>query len=113
MANAVSLDDRIRTQAVDWDRDLTVQPDAVVSKTLLDKKSGTITVFAFDKGQALSEHTAPYDAFVHVLYGAMQVTLEGKPVRVDQGESLIMPAHAPHALEAVEPARMLLVMIRS
>ncbi|NQT24223.1 cupin domain-containing protein [candidate division KSB1 bacterium] len=113
MTDKQPLEQRIREQAINWNNDLTAQSDAIVSKTLVEQKTGTITVFAFDKGQALSEHTAPFDAFVHILSGTMKITLAGKPITVNQGESLIMPANIPHALEAGEPARMLLVMIRS
>jgi quercetin dioxygenase-like cupin family protein len=113
MSDKQPLEKRIREQSINWDNDLTVQSDAIVSKTLIEQKSGTITVFAFDEGQALSEHTAPFDAFVHILSGKMMITLDGKPIVVNQGESLIMPANIPHALEAGEPTRMLLVMIRS
>lgn len=107
------LEERIREQAVPWARELEVQPDGIVSKALIDRKTGTITVFAFDDGQALSEHSAPYDAFVHILSGRMTIELAGNPVEVGEGESLIMPADVPHALTANGPTRMLLVMIRS
>ena len=72
-----------------------------------------MTVFAFDDGQALSEHSAPFDAYVHILSGEMEITLAGKPVSVRAGQSLIMPADVPHALTARGETRMLLVMIRS
>ena len=88
------------------------QDDAVVSKTLLDKKTGTITLFAFDKGQALSEHTAPFDAFVSVLDGSVEITISGKPSQLGPGEMIIMPANEPHALKALSRFKMLLVMIR-
>ncbi|MBN1781851.1 cupin domain-containing protein [bacterium] len=113
MSEKKSLETRIREQAVAWTDELSVQSDAIVSKTLIEQKTGTITVFAFDKGQALSEHSAPFDAFVHILSGQMTVTLSGQPVHVREGQSLIMPAGVPHALYADESARMLLVMIRS
>jgi quercetin dioxygenase-like cupin family protein len=89
------------------------QQDSVVSKTLLEKKTGTVTLFAFDKGQGLSEHTTPYDALVCVLDGAVEIKISGEPTIVRQGEMLIMPANDPHALRAVEPFKMMLVMIRS
>jgi len=113
MPNQQPLETRIREQSINWNDELNAQSDAIVSKTLVDQKTGTITVFAFDQGQSLSEHTAPFDAFVHILSGQMKIRLNGNPVTVNQGESLIMPADIPHALEAVEPTRMLLVMIRS
>ncbi|HDQ46199.1 MAG TPA: cupin domain-containing protein [bacterium] len=112
MTDKSTLEARIRRQPVRWEEELTVQSDAVVSKTLMDRKTGTVTVFAFDRGQALSEHTAPFDAFVHILSGGMKIMLGGTPHLLKAGESLIMPADIPHALEATEPTRMLLVMIR-
>jgi quercetin dioxygenase-like cupin family protein len=89
------------------------QPNSVVSRTLIDKPVGTVTLFAFDKGQGLSEHTAPYDALVQVIDGEVEITVSGRPSRVKQGEILIMPADKPHALKAVSPFKMLLIMIKS
>ncbi|MDI6757156.1 MAG: cupin domain-containing protein [Endomicrobiia bacterium] len=89
------------------------QSSAVVSKTLIEKKTGTVTLFAFDKGQGLSEHTAPFDAMVYVLDGAVEITISGKPVIARQGEMIIMPAHEPHALKGIERFKMMLTMIRS
>jgi quercetin dioxygenase-like cupin family protein len=86
--------------------------DSIVSKTILDKPVGTITLFAFDKGQKLSEHTAPYDAVVQVLDGAAQLTIGGKDVKVSAGEIIIMPANIPHAVTAEENFKMLLTMIK-
>ncbi len=87
--------------------------DAVVSKTVLDKPTGTITLFAFDKGQGLSEHTAPYDAVVVVLDGSAKLTIGGKAQSVCAGQIIIMPADVPHAVYAHERFKMLLIMIRS
>jgi len=89
------------------------QEGSVVSRTLIDKKAGTVTLFAFDEGQGLSEHTAPYDAMVQILEGEATVTISGKSVIVKQGEMTIMPAAKPHALSAVTRFKMLLTMIRS
>jgi quercetin dioxygenase-like cupin family protein len=89
------------------------QPGAVVSRTLVDKAVGTITLFAFAEGQGLSEHTAPYDAFVTVLDGEAEITIGGEPHRVAAGEMVIVPAHRPHFLRAVTQFKMLLVMIRA
>lgn len=89
------------------------QPGAVVSRTLIDKKIGTLTLFAFDDGQGLSEHTAPYDAFVQVVDGAADVTIAGRDHRVTAGQMIIMPANIPHSLRAAGPFKMLLVMIRA
>ena len=87
--------------------------DSIVSKTILDKPVGTITLFAFDKGQKLSEHTAPYDAVVQVIDGSAQLTIGGEDVRVLAGEIIIMPANVPHAVAALEKFKMLLTMIRA
>jgi quercetin dioxygenase-like cupin family protein len=89
------------------------QPGAVVSKTLVQKKAGTVTLFAFDKGQGLSEHTAPYDATVLVLDGDAEISIAGEKHAVGRGEMLIMPANVPHALDAAAPFKMLLIMVRS
>ena len=89
------------------------QIGSVVSKTLIKKKVGTITLFAFDEGEGLSEHTAPYDAFVNILDGEVEITISGKPFHLSQGEMIIMPANEPHALQAVKRFKMMLVMIRS
>ena len=89
------------------------QEASVVSKTLLEKETGTITLFAFDKGQGLSEHTAPFDAMVCVLDGVAEIAITGRRVTVRQGEMLIMPANQPHALKAVERFKMMLTMIKS
>jgi len=86
---------------------------SVVSRTLVDKKTGTVTLFAFAKGQGLSEHTAPFDAMVYILDGASEIIIAGKPFAVKAGEMLIMPANEPHALKAIERFKMMLIMIRS
>ena len=89
------------------------QEGSVVSRTIIDKKTGTITLFAFDENQGLSEHTAPYDAMVYVLEGEVEITISGKPLRLKQGEMTIMPANEPHALTAKTKFKMLLTMIKS
>lgn len=89
------------------------QDGSVVSKTLIDKKIGTLTLFSFDSGQGLSEHTAPYDAFVQVVDGEAEVTIGGQNHVVGAGQMIIMPANKPHSLQAVKPFKMLLVMIRA
>jgi len=86
--------------------------DSVVSKTLLDKKNGTLTLFAFDAGQGLSEHTSPYDATVQVLDGEAELTIGGKPLIARAGDLTIMPAGVPHAVRANRRFKMLLIMIR-
>ena len=86
---------------------------SVVSKTLIDKKIGTVTMFSFGAGQGLSEHTVPYDAFVQIVDGEAEVTINGEPHTVTAGQMIIMPANIPHELKAVKPFKMLLVMIRA
>ncbi len=90
-----------------------VQDGAVVSRTLVDHETGTVTVFAFDEGQGLSEHTAPYDALVYVVEGTLSIRISGRPVTVGEKQIVVMPADEPHALTAETRCRMLLVMIRS
>ena len=87
--------------------------DSIVSKTILDKPVGTITLFAFDRGQKLSEHTAGYDAVVQIIDGLAQLTIGGEDVRVSDGDIIIMPANVPHAVAAEEKFKMLLTMIRA
>jgi quercetin dioxygenase-like cupin family protein len=87
--------------------------DSIVSKTILDKPVGTITLFAFDKGQKLSEHTAPYDAVVQVVDGSARLTIGGEDVKALAGEIIVMPANVPHAVGADEKFKMLLTMIRA
>ena len=89
------------------------QKHSVVSKQILNKKSGTLTLFAFDKGEGLSEHTAPYDASVMILDGKATIMIDGKPHKLKKGEMIIMPANIPHSLKAIEHFKMLLIMIRS
>ena len=86
--------------------------DSIVSKTILDKPTGTITLFSFDKGQKLSEHTSPYDAVVQVLDGQGSLTIGGDIQQVPAGEIIVMPANVPHAVYAEERFKMLLTMIR-
>ncbi len=92
---------------------ISYQPGAVVSRTILDKKAGTITVFSFDEGEGLSEHTAPFDATVLILDGEAEITIDGDPIRAMAGEMVIMPADRPHALRAITPFKMMLIMIRA
>jgi quercetin dioxygenase-like cupin family protein len=89
------------------------QARAIVSREVLKKKTGTVTLFAFDAGQGLSEHTAPFDALVHVLDGEAEIAISGKAHRVKSGEMILMPAGEPHALKAVRRFKMMLTMIRS
>lgn len=89
------------------------QVDAIVSRTLIDKNAGTITVFAFAEGQKLSEHTAPFDAMVHIMDGNCEVTISGKAHQLKAGDMIIMPANKPHGIKATKNFKMLLIMIRS
>lgn len=102
----------IRGQVIHLADGVEYAADSVVSKTLLDKAAGTLTLFAFDKGQGLSEHTAPYDATVQILDGEAEITIGGSPRMVRAGQMVIMPAHVPHALRAHGRFKMLLIMIR-
>ena len=88
------------------------QPGSVVSRTLIDKSVGTVTVFAFDSGQGLSEHTAPFDALVQIIDGTADITIAGSVHTVREGEMIIMPANKPHSLKANPQFKMLLIMIR-
>ena len=89
------------------------QEGAVVSRTLINRATGTVTLFAFDEGQGLSEHTAPFDALAHLLEGEAEIVVSGKPLLTQAGEAVLMPAHQPHSLKALTKFKMLLTMIRS
>lgn len=89
------------------------QGGSVVSKTLVNKPAGTITLFAFDVGQGLSEHTAPFDAMAYILDGEAEIIISGKPHQVKKDEMIIMPANEPHALKAIKEFKMMLIMIKS
>jgi len=89
------------------------QEQSVVSKTLIEKQTGTVTLFAFGEGQGLSEHTAPFDAMVYVMDGEAEIKISGELYILKQGEMIIMPANEPHALKAVKRFKMMLTMIRS
>jgi quercetin dioxygenase-like cupin family protein len=100
-------------RAQDLDGLVEYAPDSIVSKTILDKPVGTITLFAFDEGQQLSEHTAPYDAVVQVIDGRGRLMIGGKDVGVSAGEIVIMPGNVPHSVTADERFKMLLIMVRA
>jgi quercetin dioxygenase-like cupin family protein len=89
------------------------QEGAVVSRTLVNRATGTVTLFAFDEDQGLSEHTAPFDAVAHLLEGEAEISVAGKPLRAAAGEAVLMPANQPHSLKALSRFKMLLTMIRS
>ncbi len=103
----------IVSQVINLKESVDYQAGSVVSKTLIGKKSGTATLFAFDAGQGLSEHTAPYDALVHIVDGEAEITISGVSYTVKEGEIIIMPANEPHALTAQKAFKMMLVMIKS
>ncbi len=86
---------------------------SIVSRTLVDSDEGTLTLFAFDKGQSLSEHTTPFDAYVSVLEGSVELTIGGEEILAEAGRLVLMPADVPHALRAPEPMKMMLAMIRA
>lgn len=92
---------------------LKYQSDAVVSRQIIKKNTGNVTLFAFDKDQGLSEHTAPFDALVYIVDGRAEIRIEGKPAVVKKGQMIILPANKPHALKAVQKFKMLLIMIRA
>jgi quercetin dioxygenase-like cupin family protein len=89
------------------------QPGSVVSREILKKPTGRVTLFAFDADEGLTEHTSPFDALVQILEGEAEITISGKPHPVSQGELILMPAGQPHALKAITPFKMILTMIRS
>lgn len=89
------------------------QTGSVVSRQVMKKDTGTVTVFAFAEGEGLSEHTAPFDALVHILDGAAEVTIAGTPFRLAAGDAIVLPAHRPHSLRAVLAFKMMLTMIRT
>ncbi|NOS84904.1 MAG: cupin domain-containing protein [Ignavibacteria bacterium] len=101
------------TEKINLNKLLEYQQGAVVSRVLLKKKTGNITLFAFDKGEGLSEHTAPFDAFVQIIDGESEVTVSGKQYLLNGGDSIIMPAGVTHSLKAVTAFKMILVMIKS
>jgi quercetin dioxygenase-like cupin family protein len=89
------------------------QEGSVVSRTIVNRSAGTVTLFAFDEGQGLSEHTAPFDALAHILEGEAEIVVSGRPLLAQAGGAVLMPANQPHALKAVTRFKMLLTMIRS
>ena len=89
------------------------QDGSIVSREIVKKPTGSVTIFAFDEGQGLSEHTAPFDALAHVLEGEAEITIAGQPHHLHGGEMILMPAGQPHALKALQRFQMMLTMIRS
>ncbi len=103
----------LRAQALSFISLVDYQPGSVVSREIISQKTGTVTAFAFDKGQGLSEHTAPFDALVYVIDGEAEVIISGTSHPLSPGQVIIMPANEPHSLKALKPFKMMLVMIRS
>lgn len=102
------------TQQISKMKDMVVyQDDSIVSKEIIKKPTGTVTMFAFDQDQGLSEHTAPFDALVYILDGEAEIIISGKPYHLKKGDMIIMPAGEPHALKAIKRFKMMLVMIKS
>jgi len=113
MNNDSTSKEEILSRVIDLKSIIDYQTNAVVSSEIMNKNTGTVTVFAFDRGQGLSEHTAPFDALVYIVDGASEITISGKSHPLKAGEMIIMPANEPHALKAVERFKMLLVMVKS
>lgn len=108
------MSEDIKSKALETRSLIDYQKDSVVSKEIIKKELGTVTVFAFDKGQGLSEHSAPFDAMVQIIDGEAEITISGVKHTVKAGEMIIMPADEPHALQAVNcPYKMILTMIKS
>ena len=108
------MSEDIKSKALETQSLIDYQKDSVVSKEIIKKELGTVTVFAFDKGQGLSEHSAPFDAMVQIIDGEAEITISGVKHTVKAGEMIIMPADEPHALQAVNcPYKMILTMIKS
>jgi len=108
-----SLNELLSGKAGNLENLIAYQQDSVVSKTIIGKKTGTVTLFAFDKGQGLSEHTAPFEAIVYLVDGEAEITIDEKPHVVKKGEMIILPANIPHALNSITSFKMLLIMIKS
>jgi quercetin dioxygenase-like cupin family protein len=107
------MSEDLKSKALNMADLLEYQEGAVVSREIIRKETGTVTIFAFDKGEGLSEHSAPFDALVQIIDGEAIITISGKENHIKKGEMIIMPANEPHALHAVEKYKMLLTMIRS
>ncbi|MDR2036929.1 MAG: cupin domain-containing protein [Bacteroidales bacterium] len=99
-------------EVINFDSLISYTENGVVSKQILKNKKGNVTLFSFDKGQGLNEHSAPFDAMVQIIDGKAEITIGGKPIMVHKGESIIMPANVLHKQQAVEPFKMLLTMIK-
>jgi len=105
--------EELTAQAMNMTDLVNYQDGSVVSRTIIDKKTGTVTVFAFDEGQGLSEHTAPFDALVYIIDGEAEIAISGKVNQLKEGQMIIMPANQPHSVKATKRFKMVLTMIRS
>jgi quercetin dioxygenase-like cupin family protein len=105
--------DHIVAQAAPSSDLVSYQKGAIVSREIIRRRTGTVTLFAFDRGQGLSEHTAPYDALVHIMDGEAEISIAGRPQKAKKDDIIILPAGKPHALQAKKRFKMLLTMIRS
>jgi len=108
----ITKTDSLKSKALILSSIANYQPGSIVSREIIKKATGTVTVFAFDTGQGLSEHAAPFDALVYILDGEAEIRISKKTYRLQAGEFIIMPAHEPHALQAVKAFKMMLVMIK-
>jgi quercetin dioxygenase-like cupin family protein len=107
------VDPKLLAQKGELNELVSYQDGAVVSRTIINKKTGTVTIFSFDEGEGLSEHTAPFDALAYIIDGTANITISGNLNTVNEGEMIIMPANQPHALKAVKKFKMMLVMIKN
>jgi quercetin dioxygenase-like cupin family protein len=107
------IDERIYKNSLHLSTAIDYQKESIVSQTLLGKETGTVTLFAFSKNEGLSEHTAPFDAMVHVIEGTVEIKISGTPYILNTGDAIVMPANEPHALQAIADFKMLLIMIKS
>ncbi|MBN1366306.1 MAG: cupin domain-containing protein [Dehalococcoidales bacterium] len=112
MENEKKTDISLLGEAVEIAALVDYQSGSVVSRTIIQRDTGTVTIFAFDRGQGLSEHKAPFDALVHIIDGKAIITIDGQSTNLSSGEAIIMPANRPHALRAAEKFKMVLVMIK-
>ncbi|MDP3065172.1 MAG: cupin domain-containing protein [Methanobacteriaceae archaeon] len=107
------MSEELKAKAITVEDLIEYQEGSVVSREIIRKDTGTVTIFAFDKGEGLSEHTAPFDAMVQVIDGKAEITISGNKNVLEKGDMIIMPANDPHALHALEKYKMILTMIRS
>ena len=113
MGTKDSADENLLAKVIDTSSLVEYQDGSVISRTIVKKDVGTVTIFAFDEGEGLSEHTAPFDALVQIIDGEAEISINGKSLRATEGQLVIMPANKPHALKAIKRFKMVLIMIRS